>query len=614
MVEEYGSELTSGMGSRSIQNYGRLSNRLLACMDRISGLQEAPDQLLEELREKIQSNSFNLVVVGQFKRGKTMLINALLGASLLPVAVVPLTSIVTILKFGASLEVRVIFNDGRTTEIEPERLPAFVTETENPHNVKEVKEVVVNYPSPYLKDGVRLIDTPGVGSVYQHNTDVAYQYLPKSDAALFLLSVEQPVSKAEIEFLKDVRVYADRIFFLLNKIDYFSEREIAESIAFSRSIIEDTMGSAVKVFPISAKQALEGQLTSSEELLCQSRLPSFAEVLNKFLMDEKGKVLLLSVSGHLLRMVAQSRLELELELKSLTTPLDELGVKVEAFEVKKREILTEKQNFGIMLDGEVDRLVKTGLDADLTSFKEALTSEMEVRFDAFYRENKDLSLKELNDALEAFVVGEVEKAFTTWRLAEDEKLAGAFGLVCERFRSKMDEGVDELLRFSSQLFAVPFEPAGAESLWSSKADFYYKFKEEAVGLDMLATSITQVLPRFIGDRFQKLKAYVLRMANRRILQKRKEHMLETIEMQAGRLRFDFLDRLNKGKQKIREEMLRRIEATVSSISAAIEKGLSLRARSEKEMTARLSLLSDRLLQLDEIREDLASLRSDANNL
>ena len=135
-----------------------------------------------------------------------------------------------------------------------------------------------------------------------------------------------------------------------------------------------------------------------------------------------------------------------------------------------------------------------------------------------------------------------------------------------------------------------------------------------MGLDMLATSITQVLPRFIGDRFQKLKAYVLRMANRRILQKRKEHMLETIEMQAGRMRFDFLDRLNKGKQKIREEMLRRIEATVSSISAAIEKGLSLRARSEKEMTARLSLLSDRLLQLDEIREDLASLRTEANNL
>ena len=65
-----------------------------------------------------------------------------------------------------------------------------------------MQEVLITYPSPYLKDGVRLIDTPGVGSVYEHNTDVAYQYLPKSDAALFLLSVDQPVSKAELNFLK----------------------------------------------------------------------------------------------------------------------------------------------------------------------------------------------------------------------------------------------------------------------------------------------------------------------------------------------------------------------------------------------------------------------------
>ena len=614
MIEDSGNERMIGMASRSIQKYAELRNRLLGCMDGMAGIQEAREHLLGELREKTEAGVFNLVVVGQFKRGKTMLINALLAADLLPVAVVPLTSIVTILKFGSALEVRVIFNDGRTTEIEPVRLSEFVTETENPHNVKEVKEVLVSYPSSYLKDGVRLIDTPGVGSVYQHNTDVAYQYLPKSDAALFLLSVEQPVSKAEVEFLRDVRMYADRIFFLLNKIDYFSEKEITESIAFSRSVIEDTMGSEVKVFPISAKQALEGQLSDSAELLGKSNLPAFSEVLNKFLMSEKGKVLLLSVSSHLLRVVAQSRLESELELKSLTTPLDELAVKVESFEGKKKEILNEKQNFGILLDGEVGRLVKTVLDADLATFKHSLAREMEERFDAYYGEHKELTLKELNDALEAFVISEVEKALTAWRSAEDEKLADAFELICDRFRTKMDESVDELLRFSSQLFAVPFEPTRAESLWGSKTDFYYKFKEEAVGLEMLATSITQVLPRFIGDRFQKLKAYVLRTANRRILRKRKEHMFETIDMQSGRMRFDFLDRLNKGARKFRQEMLNRIEATVEGISSAMEKGMSLRARSEKEMTHRLSLLSDRLMKLDGIREELATIRSDADRL
>ena len=192
------------------------------------------------------------------------------------------------------------------------------------------------YPSTYLKDGVRLIDTPGVGSVYQHNTDVAYHYLPKSDAALFLLSVEQPVSQAELDFLRDVRNYADRIFFLLNKIDYFSDDEVEESIAFSKRIITEVMGSDLRIFPVSAKLALEGKMNGSNELLKNSKLPAFSEVLDKFLMHEKGKVLLLSVTHSLLRILAQARLESELELKSLTTPLDELEAKVEAFGSKEK--------------------------------------------------------------------------------------------------------------------------------------------------------------------------------------------------------------------------------------------------------------------------------------
>ena len=127
-----------------------------------------------------------------------------------------------------------------------------------------MQEVIIAYPSTYLKDGVRLIDTPGVGSVYEHNTDVAYQYLPKSDAALFLLSVDQPVSKAELDFLKDVKEFSNRIFFLQNKADYVGPEDLAESISFSKKIIEDCLGSEVKIFPLSAKWALEGKLSGNK--------------------------------------------------------------------------------------------------------------------------------------------------------------------------------------------------------------------------------------------------------------------------------------------------------------------------------------------------------------
>jgi GTPase SAR1 family protein len=81
-----------------LEKYSHLKEELLRCIDyavAIEGISGCP---CEELREKIQNNVFNLIVLGQFKRGKTSLINALLGAEILPTAVVPLTSIATILK------------------------------------------------------------------------------------------------------------------------------------------------------------------------------------------------------------------------------------------------------------------------------------------------------------------------------------------------------------------------------------------------------------------------------------------------------------------------------------------------------------------------------------
>ncbi|MDH5203958.1 MAG: dynamin family protein, partial [Nitrospirota bacterium] len=220
-----------------LDKYSYLKEELLKCVDSMSGVDNIHGCPFEELKEKIQDNVFNLVVLGQFKRGKTSLINALLGTEILPTAVVPLTSIATILKYGEALRIKVYFNDGRMTEIRPESLSQYVTEKGNPKNEKNVQEVIITYPSPYLKDGVRLIDTPGVGSIYQHNTDVAYQYLPKSDAALFLLSVDQPVSQAELDFLKDVKEYSYRIFFLQNKADYVGSEDLSESISFSKKII-----------------------------------------------------------------------------------------------------------------------------------------------------------------------------------------------------------------------------------------------------------------------------------------------------------------------------------------------------------------------------------------
>jgi len=579
-----------------LDRYSHLKEELLKCIDEMLAIENIPGCPCEELKEKVQSNTFNLVVLGQFKRGKTSLINALLGAEILPVAVVPLTSIATILKYGEALRIKVFFADGAVKEIRHESLSEYVTEKGNPKNIKNVSEVIITYPSPYLKDGVQLIDTPGVGSVYQHNTDVAYQYLPKSDAALFLLSVDQPVSQAELDFLKDVREYSDRIFFLQNKADYVSPEDLVESITFSKRVIEDTMKCDVKIFPLSAKLALDGKLSGTKDLLEKSFLPEFEKILNTFLMEEKGKVLILSVSNTILRVLSQAMLELELEMKSLTTPLDELKKKIEAFENKKKEVLLEKQDFDILLDGEVNRLVKNGLDEDLTGFKKELTANLISGLDSLYKESKDLSGKQLNNRLEEYVINEIKNAYNNWRAREDGKLASAFESICSRFIVKINETVDSLLKFSSELFSIPFEVIKTEELWTVKSSFYYKFKDEPVALELLTTSFTLALPRFISSTI--------------ILKKIREYMYQMIDQQGGRIRFDFAERLDKSKLDFRWAMLQRIEATIEGISTAIEKGMNQRKMGEKEVEWRKKIIHELIEKLDRLKDRVNRIKAE----
>jgi ribosome biogenesis GTPase A len=577
-----------------LDRYSYLKEELLKSIDSIMAIESIPGCPCEELKEKIQNNVFNLVVLGQFKRGKTSLINALLGAEILPTAVVPLTSIATILKYGEELKINVYFNDNKVIEIKPESLSEYVTEKGNPRNEKNVLEVIITYPSDYLKDGVRLIDTPGVGSIYQHNTDVAYQYLPKSDAALFLLSVDQPVGQAELDFLKDVKEYSNRIFFLQNKADYVDTEDLNESITFSKRIIEECMNHEVKIFPLSAKNALDGKVNRESELLKKSFLPEFEHILNTFLMEEKGKVLLLSVSNSLLRVLSQALFELGLEMKSLTIPVEELKVKIEMFEKKKKEVMREKQDFDILLDGEVDRLVKKGLVEDLEEFKQETTTVLTAGLATFYRDNKSLSSKELNSAMETFVIDEVKNAYNNWWAKEDGKLGSAFEAICSRFITKINETVDTLFKFSSELFDIPFEAFKAEELWTIKPGFYYKFKEEPVILEVLTTSFTLSLPKFVGDKI--------------ILKKMKEYLNEMIETQGGRVRYDFVERLDKAKLDFRWEMFQRLEATIKGIFSAIEKGMSQKTKGEKAVEERKEVLIETERRMNEIKDKLIKIR------
>ncbi len=282
------------MGERT---YAEERDRLREALD---GLAEFADRrespavtdAARALDKKLVENRFNVVVFGEFKRGKTTFVDALLGADMLPSAVVPLTSIVTAVTWGREIRARIGYLDGREEDVDVTDLAAYVTERGNPDNALGVARAVVSYPSEDLRDGVFLVDTPGVGSVYQRNTEAARAFLSESDAAVFLTSADPPISETERAFLEEVRGEAARLFFVLNKIDYLSGLDREESIAFTQGVIEGAVGQGVVVYPMSARRALRAKLAGDDRELEASGVPAFERDFRAFLLDEKGRAIL----------------------------------------------------------------------------------------------------------------------------------------------------------------------------------------------------------------------------------------------------------------------------------------------------------------------------------
>ncbi len=575
-------------------DYKSLRDELLQLIDHASTIDAVSQCPCSELQDKLLGNRFNLVVVGQFKRGKTTFINALLGTDLLPTAVVPLTSIVTVIEYGKFIEVKVFFLNGTEQTIPVESLSEYVTEKGNPKNEKNVAEVLIKYPSEYLKDGVRLIDTPGVGSVYQHNTDVAYEYLPRSDATVFLISVDQPLSKAEVDFLRDVKQYADRIFFLQNKADYLSPEDLRESMEFIRkTLIEEVGFDSPELYPVSAKLCLEGKLSGDEEKLKKSNMPLFEERLRRFLVEEKGFILLRSVANNLLRVVSEAELRTELQLKSLLTPLEDIQNKLNAFEEKEKEIVSEKRDFEILLEGETKRIIEEVLDPDLQNVKKDLAERLLPEYDEVYQKNKNLSSAKLRKTLEEFIRKSLSEYYSVFRKNEDTRISMAFEKVAERFQKKINQIVDELLSYSSELFDINFERFQAETLWSMESSFYFKFKDEPLMIEMLGEALTSLMPRFLSNKI--------------IYKNMKNYLLEMIERQSGRIRWDFVDRLQKSRLEFRWQMLGRIDETIKGIKEAIEKGMEYQRQSKVELKRRQKEVEKELNELREIKERAHSL-------
>jgi predicted GTPase len=188
------------------------------------GAQEVADES-RELAARVTEGRFYVACVGQFKRGKSTLINALIGQPLLPTGYIPVTAVPTVIRFGEKARARIRTREGDWKDILVSDLKQYVTEELNPENQKGVQGSEVFVPSPLLDSGMCIVDTPGLGSVFTGNTATTQAFIPHIDAALVVVGADPPLAGEELALVEAVGRKVRELILVLNKADRTTDPE-----------------------------------------------------------------------------------------------------------------------------------------------------------------------------------------------------------------------------------------------------------------------------------------------------------------------------------------------------------------------------------------------------
>lgn len=458
---------------------------------------------LSALRERLDEGLLRVAVLGQFKRGKSTLLNALLGAPLLPSGVIPVTAIPTFIRAGEKAKARISFSDGKMALLLSgeadikHALERHISEAQNPHNHLQVEKVEIEFPSEFLARGILAIDTPGVGSTFLHNTQTAEAVLGECDAALFVLSADPPITEAEVNYLCQVQKLIPKIFFILNKKDLLEGHEQAQAENFLADVLKRQPGLAepVRVFCVSGKQALQAKQDGNAEALAGSGVKHLQDVLADELAREKREIMLSVARHRAISLAGDLLFESELEHKALLMPQEELKQKAQIFEESAARFGSERQALSDFI--AVDR--------------RRLLSELDTEIEALWKKTQS-EIHTLVNGIAAQRMGEKE-ARHRLAAALTQRFEDAFPEAVELFKAKLKdrlavhrERAGALLRLVRQtaadLMEIPVNLPSSEEAFVLKRTPYWVGAEASnvsiIGLS--ASALASLLPKSLREK------------------------------------------------------------------------------------------------------------------
>lgn len=248
---------------------------LLRLLDRIIGDNELAEYRapLLTLVERLESPRFEIAVFGRVSSGKSSLLNHLLGTTVLPVGVNPITAVPTRIQYGPEPSLTVTLVDRKVLRHPLEDLVQYASEEQNPGNERGVVRLDVALPSPRLKDGLVLVDTPGFGALATAGAAETLSYLPQCDLGILLISAVNPVNEEDLSTMQALAQAAIPQMVLLSKADLLNPADRGKAEEYSRKAILENLGLKAGVHPVSTVAEHEALL---EDWFREELEPMFA--------------------------------------------------------------------------------------------------------------------------------------------------------------------------------------------------------------------------------------------------------------------------------------------------------------------------------------------------
>ncbi len=574
----------------------------------------ARERLLS-LRSRLEEGRFHLAVLGQFKRGKSTLLNALLGNSLLPTSVVPLTAIPTFVEYGPDLRILVRYRNGKpeeefagkSVEEAAKILEDFVTEEGNPKNRLGVMQVDILHPAPILQHGVVLIDTPGIGSTFTHNTKATLDFLPQCDAALFVVSADPPLTEVEVEFLKAVKSKVERLFFIFNKIDYLSESEKKAALGFFRKVLAEKMeaNGDYPIFSVSSRRGLDAKLSEDLGQWNESGLQEVENHLVRFRASEKTQALSEALGRKALDVLNDALMRLTLFMRSLRMPLEDLEKQLEIFSTELKKADRERLTAQDLLAGDMKRTVEL-LEQEAQGLREKMSGELEQTVVAAMADDRDGETPEqeildtMAEAVLAFFQSASEEASRKFKVHVTETLRA--------HQQRADDLIERVRKAAADLFDISYRAYDTSEAFETRSKPYWVLRKQVPSLPIVIPE--EDLDKLLGKLVNKLHAkYQSKLLNRllpeNMMKNRKKDRLyrqidTLVNHNVENLRWATLQNVKDAFQRFGLALDRRFEEIIEVTHGAIQAAYVKRKEHSEAIAAEVSRLETATKELEAI--------------